>query len=118
MSTRRIGGAERGDDVDESYYLAHVVEDDETVRDAGSDRESDVLGYKQAHARRRKNRTNSTRAMGDAFYARVAIDALVRVLRDASLSAHHAAVTQALTFIFQLLPRRHRATPSRSSSQL
>ena len=62
-------------------------------------------GKKRAKGKDRAARA-ATPAAGEDYYARVAIDALVRVLRDGSLAAHHAAVTQALMFIFQSLGLR------------
>ena len=37
------------------------------------------------------------------YYPTVAINALMKVLRDASLSAHHTAVIQAVMYIFKTL---------------
>ena len=43
------------------------------------------------------------------YYARCAVDALVRVLRDPSLASHHATTTQALTQVVKALG--HRCVP-------
>jgi FKBP12-rapamycin complex-associated protein len=37
------------------------------------------------------------------YYPRVAINALMKILRDSTLSMHHPSVTQAIMFIFQIL---------------
>ena len=76
------------------------------------------FGPSLKHTRRRR-RDGSSRKLKDAekptpqqgqeYYARCAVDALVRVLRDPSLASHHATTTQALTQVVKALG--HRCVP-------
>ncbi|KAH8049288.1 phosphatidylinositol kinase [Aureococcus anophagefferens] len=98
-----------------AYYEARLV-----GADVGPRRDDDDDFAGDAHRKDGKKRAKgkdraaraATPAAGEDYYARVAIDALVRVLRDGSLAAHHAAVTQALMFIFQSLGLRGAASPA------
>lgn len=101
-----ISGALRGDDADAFYALAHVVEEDDERLYALGERAGGMVGNRttaQRSAGSRSARSITLKAGGEQFYAEVAIDALVRILRDNSLSSHHATVTQAMANIIQSL---------------
>lgn len=95
---------------EDAYYAsttlakANVSTDDAFLHEAKKHRRR-----RDGSSRKLKDDAKPTPQQGQEYYARCAVDALVRVLRDPSLASHHATTTQALTQVVRALG--HRCVP-------
>ena len=90
------------------YNLDDLITSHELLDDANiSSKPAHLFMYEQSAMRSLSEPTTRTEAVmtpsNEDYYPRVAVTALMRILRDPSQSVHHSSVTQAIMLIFKSL---------------